>query len=348
MPAKISILMPIYNGAIFLQEALDSIWQQTFQDFELIIVDDGSTDDTAKIIFEKNDQRLRYFKNEKNLGIIETLNRGLEYCQGKYIARMDADDIAFNNRLELQYNYMEKNPETVLCGSSIIKFSQTYSFKDFRGGNDDKIKAKLVFDTAINHPSAIFRNDIIKKHNLRYQNEYPHAEDYFFWYELSQYGKVANLEEILLKYRMHGNNVSMKFNVQQYNTMNLIRSKILGDFWNNNSLQSIYWMRSFNMLLQKTNVTIGDLKEMDLLLMTFVNQNKINQRYHQHYLEKSAAWYWYVVYLHENCYQYSLNMIVKFLFNKRSIVKFLDWKYKRKFLVKALLCWKKKGINHGG
>lgn len=342
MPPAISVLMPIYNGEKFLQETLDSLWNQTFTDFELIIVDDGSTDHTADIIHAQQDKRIRYYKNEHNLKIVATLNRGLQLCTGKYIARMDADDICMPNRLQKQWEYMESNPETVLCGSSLIKFSETYAFEDRRGGNNELTRAKLVFDTAINHPSAMFRNDTIKKNQLSYPVAYPHAEDYGFWHELAKYGKIANLNEILIKYRMHGDNISMKFNAEQYHSMNNIRKLILQEFWGTESLEAKNWNLSFDRLLAIRNISIREMTDMDQLLMQLIEKNKTIKLYLPEALAKNAAWFWYVVYVHENCYHYTPLMLLKFIFNKQSIVRYLDIEFKKKLVVKSLLFWKKK------
>ncbi|WP_312352087.1 glycosyltransferase family 2 protein [Sphingobacterium multivorum] len=339
---KISVLMPVYNGEKFLQETLDSLWNQTFTDFELVIVDDGSTDRTADIIQSQQDDRIKYYRNEYNLKIVATLNHGLKLCRGKYIARMDADDICMPERLQRQWEYMEANPQIVLCGTSIIKFSESYTFEDRRGGDNLITRAKLVFDTAINHPSAIFRNDIVQQNHLTYPSEYPHAEDYAFWYELTKYGEIANLDEILLKYRMHGDNISMKFNTEQYNSMNKIRKLILQEFWGTESLEARSWILMFDKLLAFRNIGIGEMIAMDKLLIQLVEKNKTTKSYLSNALSKNAAWFWYVVYVHENCLRYTPLMLIKFIFNKRSIVHYLDKEYKKKLFIKSLLFWKKK------
>lgn len=338
---RISILMPVFNGERYLQETLDSLYAQTFQDFEIVIVDDGSSDSTASIIHAQKDERIRYYVNEKNQGIVYTLNRGLTLCNGKYIARMDADDLAMPERFQLQWDYMESNEDVVLLGTSINKFSESYSFMDKRGGDDTQIRAKLVFDTAINHPSAIFRNDTIKNNNLKYPFEYPHAEDYAFWYALSKYGKIANLNEVLIRYRMHGDNVSMRFNHLQYDTMNKIRIRILEDFWNRHGEKGKAWMISFRNLLSLQNIGYLEMRQMDKLLMELIEINAEYPQYDSNALAKNAAWFWYVVYVHENCSRFNPAMIGQFLLKKNSIAHYLDSAYRKKLLMKSLLYWRK-------
>ena len=114
----ISVLMPVFNSERYLKTAIESILNQTFQDFELIIVDDGSTDASENIIRSFESEKIFSYKNAGNIGLIATLNRGIDLCRGKYIARMDADDVSLPTRLEKQFNFLKKNPEYALVGSN--------------------------------------------------------------------------------------------------------------------------------------------------------------------------------------------------------------------------------------
>ena len=122
--AQVTVLMPVYNAEQYLREAIGSILHQTFTDFEFIIINDGSTDRSEEIIKSYTDTRIRYYKNESNLKLIATLNKGFDLAGGKYIARMDADDISLPNRLQLQFELMEKNPEVGLCGTWFENFTE--------------------------------------------------------------------------------------------------------------------------------------------------------------------------------------------------------------------------------
>ncbi|PZP50921.1 MAG: hypothetical protein DI598_04435 [Pseudopedobacter saltans] len=334
MPS-ISILIPVYNGALFIQESLDSLYAQTFQDFEIVIMDDGSTDNTAEIIQSQKSDKIRYFNNGSNLGIIDTLNKGISLCFGRYIARMDADDIAYPERLDRQWHYMESNPDTVLLGSSIIRFSDKYSVNDLRGGNDNNIRAKLLFDTAINHPSAIIRANTLKEYGLKYSKKYLHAEDYGLWVELSRYGKIANLDDVLLKYRMHGNNISMKFNALQYQTMDFIRKMLFHEFWTKIGLSNPMWEQRYAGLSGKTTIEIGDVLEMSNLLNELIDANEKSNVYDQKYLKKHASWFWYVVFIHPKLKKFTPLVAYKILKNKKSIFYYLENVYKIKIVVKC-------------
>lgn len=203
---KVSVLMPVYNGAQYLQESIDSILEQTFADFEFIIVDDGSTDDSAAIIAKNaaKDNRIISLINEKNYGICITLNRGLDIAKGEYIARIDCDDIALPNRLEMQVAYMDSHPEVGALGSDVIFFGEdieTYCFKSLH--SDAECKAGLLFSSCFAHPSVMLRNEILKNNNLRYDDSFRGLEDFELWYRMSNYTEFANLPKALTKYRIH-------------------------------------------------------------------------------------------------------------------------------------------------
>ena len=202
---QISIVLAVYNGAKYLKESIDSILCQSFGDFELIIINDGSTDSSESIIQQYTDSRIVYVNNETNKGLVTSLNIGLAKSCGKYVARMDADDIAFPNRLEVQYNYMEAHPEVGLCGSSVEAFwvdSKRSQRVDF-ATTDIAIRAFTFFQSPFCHPTVIIRKEVLDKYNLNYSKDYYLAEDYALWIELLRYTKAANIPQVLLRYRKH-------------------------------------------------------------------------------------------------------------------------------------------------
>ena len=206
----ISVILPVYNGAKYLSDSITSILSQTFKDFELIIVDDGSTDDTISIIKQFNDNRMRLFENENNRGIVFTLNRGIDEAVGKYIVRMDADDIACPDRLKIQHEFMEKNPEIAVCGTFVKRFGSI-----LRGGvlklpiTDDEIKARMLFENSFAHPTVFIRKEVLDRHQLRYNEENSGAEDYGLWVEMMKKSlHFANIPKQLLRYRVSGWSIS--------------------------------------------------------------------------------------------------------------------------------------------
>lgn len=211
----ISVLMPVHNGELYLAEAIESIRSQIFDDFELVIVDDGSTDSTQDIIkkYKDVDHRIMSVRIDK-AGIVEALNIGLRAARGKYIARMDADDISARNRLSTQIDFLEKNRDIVVCGSYIEKFGAE------RGVvrvpiTDQACRMRLLTGNCFAHSAVTFRSDILKEHSLRYLSDFEYAEDYKLWSELSKLGGLANISEPLLKYRVHDSQISSVKRSQQ-------------------------------------------------------------------------------------------------------------------------------------
>ncbi len=203
MSPKISVILPAYNAEQYLRTAVDSILSQSFKDFELLIINDGSTDFTKEVILSYNDERIRYIENEKNLGLIETLNKGISLSKGEYIARMDADDICHLSRFQMQIDFMEKNPEYIICSSSRKEF--THSISHFHLSvlpvDDISIRIHSIFSTPFTHPAVIFRSDVVKENNLFFEKDYKYAEDYQLWIKILQYGKGYNFRMPLLYYR---------------------------------------------------------------------------------------------------------------------------------------------------
>jgi glycosyltransferase involved in cell wall biosynthesis len=214
---KISIIMPVYNGEKFIKKTIDSILNQSFSDYELIIVDDGSVDDSYKIIHSYHDKRIRYFKNEKNSGIVFSLNRALGIASAEYIARIDADDICLENRFKIQLDFLENNKNVGVCSGSIC-----YIDADGNEGitvrmptSADECKVKFLFGNPIIHPASMFRRELAVKVGGYTEGMEP-AEDYDFWLKLLEISEVQNVEEVLLKYRIHSSNYSM-IKRQEYN-----------------------------------------------------------------------------------------------------------------------------------
>ena len=205
----VSVVMPVYNGIPYLPEAIRSILSQSFSDFEFIIINDGSTDDSEKVISEFNDKRIIYIKNEINLGLIESLNKGIRIAKGKYIARMDADDVAYSNRLELQVQKFSLNPNAMVVGSDYLLMKRN-STKHIKNKDDsDYNKAVLFFSTCFCHPTVMMRN-IFGEKNVFYDKKYIHAEDYKLWVDIYAYGDFLNVNHALLKYRSHESQISTK------------------------------------------------------------------------------------------------------------------------------------------
>ena len=227
MNPLVTVLMPVYNGEKYLKEAIESVLNQTFRDFEFLIIDDGSADKSAEIIKSFNDARIRLERNETNLGLIKTLNKGLGLAKGKYIARMDCDDISLPKRLSIQVNFMEKHPEIDVCGSWVKVMGLKQEFVNKYPQNHEEARAYLLFNTPFAHPSVIIRKEVMEKHKLKYDENYKHAEDYELWSRIINYAKVSNIPKVLLHYRMHDESVSKKNSSAQAENSNRVRIRLL-------------------------------------------------------------------------------------------------------------------------
>lgn len=231
----VSVIMSNYNTSEeYLREAIESILNQTYSDFEFIIVDDCSTDNSLDIINSYTDPRIVILKNEKNLGITKSLNRALKIAKGEFVARMDGDDIALPERLEKQVDFLRADPDVIVCGTWVELFgngASEYNEKTSCKKLPDRetLCINLLFGNHLNiiHPTAMFNHRLLKANGITYNEDYIYAQDYRMWVECSKVAKLANVPEILFKYRIHGNAVSVsKKAVQTECTKNIMAEQL--------------------------------------------------------------------------------------------------------------------------
>jgi len=205
---NISVLMSVYNGELYLAEAIESILAQRFDSFEFLIINDGSTDSSEKIIHSYDDPRIRLENNEGNRGLVYSLNKGLNLARGKYIARMDCDDIALPDRLGKQFAFMEANPHIGICGTWFKAFDKQTGWKRTVRFpvKDTAIRALMFVQSPFCHPCVMMRKDLFETCGLKYPSEYYRAEDYGLWVDFLNYTDGYNLPEVLLHYRRHETN----------------------------------------------------------------------------------------------------------------------------------------------
>lgn len=215
---KISVVMSTYNRSGYLIKAIDSILTQTEPDFEFIIINDGSTDATKRILaaFAHKDKRIKVFDNEGNKGLIYSLNRGLDAAKGKYIARMDDDDVSLPTRFERQLMFMEANPDIAVVGTWIGRPDNGNAWSFQQETNSDAVKVEMYMnDVPIAHPAAFIRRDFIEQHKIRYNDKYVASEDRKFWLDIMDAGgKIVNIPEVLLLFRIHATN-PMEYYINQ-------------------------------------------------------------------------------------------------------------------------------------
>lgn len=220
---KVSVLMPVYNSEDYLREAIDSILNQTFTDFEFIIIDDSSSDHSREIVESYSDPRMRFYVNEQNMGVAATLNRGLELATGEYIARMDSDDISFPERFEKQVKFLDANLNIAVLGTSVVKFGEVMQPSPMiYCSNHKKAKAEMVFNSTLAHPTVMIRKSILDNNQLKYEEKYNGLEDFVLWWRISKLADVVSLPEVLLKYRIHSKQMT-----QSENRTNEFKNKYL-------------------------------------------------------------------------------------------------------------------------
>ncbi len=222
----VSVLMSVYNAEKYLKDAIQSVLTQTYENFEFIIVDDGSEDNSLSIINQIKDERIRLIVNEKNKGLIYSLNKGLEAAVGKYVIRMDADDICDRERFGTQISYMENHPEIGISGTAYQSFGEGF-VSQTRVLESDPLQnqANLMFFPVLAHPSVIMRKSVLDENNLRYREEFKNAEDYGLWVEASNFTKISNVKKKLLNYRILDKSITRQAN-KDFNSRFNIHKKI--------------------------------------------------------------------------------------------------------------------------
>ncbi|MGE4283580.1 MAG: glycosyltransferase [Clostridia bacterium] len=208
----ISVIMPVFNSSRFLKEAIDSILDQSFSSFELLIVDDASSDSSPDIIRSYKDNRIVFLKNETNMGIAFSLNYAIQSAKGEFLARMDADDVMLPRRLEMQVKYLQSHLEVGVVGTKAIGInSDGNQFRNFFVSRTNKhIKSRLFFECSFIHPSVMLRKSVLNQNLINYDLSYSHAQDYRLWVDLSDKTEFYNLPMKLLKYRFHDSAISCK------------------------------------------------------------------------------------------------------------------------------------------
>lgn len=200
--AMISVVMPVYNAESFLNEAIESILNQTFGDFEFIIINNASTDNSKKIIHSYSDPRIKYIENDVNMGLVYSLNKGIDSSSGKYIARMDADDISMPERFFKQVNFLEQNASVGICGSWFENFGNITGISQYPA-DENTIRFKMLYQLPVLHPSVLIRKNILDKYGLKYNSNFKQGEDYDLFVRIAEVSNIANIPEVLIKYRQH-------------------------------------------------------------------------------------------------------------------------------------------------
>lgn len=229
MKPEITVLMAAYNAEAFVEEAIKSVLGQTFPDFELLVMDDGSTDRTAEVIHGFKDRRIRYVKRENDY--IASLNAGMQLAAGRYIARMDADDRMHPDRLRIQHAILEEDPEIDVCGSWATPFGEKVNCGEWSMRFSGRIAHPLVVlshENFLCHPTVMFRSSFWRQKELCYETGYPYAEDYKLWLDIARKGGRFYIEsQSLLLYRITDGQQTHKYKKEQAETGERIRREAI-------------------------------------------------------------------------------------------------------------------------
>lgn len=214
----VSVVMPSYNCEKYIGEAIESVLNQTYKNWELIIIEDGSADNSLEIIQNYRDKRIKLLCNELNRGIADATNRGIKESAGRYVALLDDDDIAEKNRLELQVNYLENHAEIDILGGRTTFINESGEVIDYSGvprNNPKYIRAVLLFNCMdFLNGTAMIRKEFVEKHHLHYENGCYGMQDYKFYIESSKVGNISSINRFLLKHRLHnGNETDRNFRI---------------------------------------------------------------------------------------------------------------------------------------
>jgi len=232
MKPDISVIMSVYNGETYLKEAIESIRNQTFKNWELVIINDCSTDSTAEILadFSRKDERIKVHTNEVNLKLPTSLNKAISLSEGKYIARMDADDICLPDRFEKQYKFMEENTDVSLSSCRFMTVKNGVYASGGAGGRCDSpaLKAMLLVANPILHPGVIAKAEVMKKFN--YDTTLTCTEDLDLWTRMAMENqKIEILPECLLIYRLHDKQITSTTLERQHKEVIKIQQKYYGE-----------------------------------------------------------------------------------------------------------------------
>jgi len=312
----ISVVMSVYNGERYLDEAIVSILEQTYKSFEFIIINDGSTDKSLEIIesYIKQDDRIVII-NRDNKGLIASLNEGIERSRGKYIARMDADDVSLHTRFEEQIKFMEKNEDVGICGSWVESFTDDYTKTLRFPTSDSMLKTWLFFNTSFAHPTVFMRRGLLKQYGLSYNKAFIGTEDYELWIRLSEYTKFATIPKILLRYRVLESSVTRSMD-KEINKRFMVFKEIIRDTHSkiniNNSYEYLHFLITSNDRIKNNIIDIELLKE---YFDTVLKKNSSRCYFEQRLLQRLLGKKWVII-LYLSFRKNPRMHLLKFLFSK--------------------------------
>lgn len=288
---KVSVIMPVYNGQAFLAESVKSILNQTHPFLELVIVDDASVDSTSEIIKEFASGKIIYLRNDRNLGVAESLNRGICHSTGEYIARMDADDIALPNRLKKQVNYLEQHQEIGVCGTWVRFHGRYEGIVEKRPVGPGVLKAFLMLDNPLMHPTVVMRRRVFDAVGVVYDRRFERCEDFELWERLAAVTAIDNIPEPLLRYRVHDTNVTTRHLDEVWEKSCEVLARSLARIGVAVGPDQLRFHR--RVCHGEPAQSLVDLKAAENWLVYLGEQNQLSSRYGKEDMDAALAFCWY-------------------------------------------------------
>jgi glycosyltransferase involved in cell wall biosynthesis len=303
--------MSVYNGEKYLKTAIESILNQTYTDFEFIIINDGSTDQSRDIICSYSDNRIRLFDNIINRGLIYSLNKGIEYSLGNVIARMDADDISLPTRFERQINFFNQNPDVSLVGSTAIYVDENGVEKSVREFSvpSNLIYSHLFFGNPFIHSSVIIKKNVFTKY--KYNKDFYLAEDYYLWSQIAKEYKVANISEPLVKYRHHDYSISLQKKIEQEECVKKVFDYHLSNILLNNLPEKIKDLhyKLLNYKYDSKTISLKEIRQIHRWIKKLIYQNNKLKVYDVQYFNSKLKTCWTTCFNFSSSFHYGIKAI---------------------------------------
>ena len=332
---KVTVLMPTYNVAPYVKEAIESVLYQTYRDFELLVIDDCSIDNTVDVVRSIDDPRIRIVQNEKNVGLAENLNHGLSHITTEYVARMDGDDIALPHWLASEVAVLDAHPEVGVCGGGFERFGTVKSLVRFPEGHD-AIAANMLFECTTIVPTV--RTEVIRRHNLRYRTDAFPAEDYRFWADCLRVTRFANVADTLFLYRMHPTQICTARREEQQRKVALVRRYMLE--WLNPNFTEEERQYYTGQFMAPQIASRQDYDERRAFCQKMIEKNRDVGHFEEgalrHRLDKHLTLTLYSTIVARHFEEgYSIPHYLRYLFSGLALK--TGWHYEWRFLLKSLL-----------
>lgn len=321
---KISVIMCVYNtDNIFLKEAIDSILNQTYEDFEFIIINDCTNKENMNLINSYKDARIVLMNNKINIGLTRSLNKGILLAKGKYIARMDSDDISLPNRFKKQVEFLESNKEIAVVGSYAKIFNKEKVFMS-RIKSEEILKIRMMFYNCVMvHPTAMLNMELLKNNSIYYDESISKAQDYMLWADcIINSLKIYVIDEILLKYRIHEGQITFSLKEDQQDCAKYVQKKILNKLFNyeiDDKSLKLHWS------IFHGNINY-EISEYEKYFEFLLKQNKEKKIFEQKIFLKELNYRWIMMTIKSALYNKSFRGLKSKIFWK-AIFRVNNWKY---------------------